>query len=404
MSPTMAHDRGRVIKAAAGAAPWYVLHCPTCPDHLANTYEQDFRFNWSLKLRCDQCKASWWVCRLCPNARSQMISIPQASRHNRLKHASLSDDTTTRNTEEVPKEQGLVDEPISSEYITRPASVAYFRAMQNNTGPTYLAMKAIFHESITSSQTDVPNEDIRTFLATAHFVSTLSCPQREDLAQLLKSVTKTTTRQLLTNTQSHPVAKKPKLENFEKQKQRSIQILTDKDKIQSTILSGKFSLYENLAHPEVRLTDTHAYILPSDAVADFMAHGFLAKKGHSQLHKVEALSCSKKAKEIMQQNSDHDCTTLIGTLWSNGFEPNYSLTNQGSAWIMTLCIQPTILCNNLDLCHVYPIAVGREADDNKEVLEIILNNIQSMGKKRMNHPPQQCTMALLTKMNQSASI
>ena len=186
--------------------------------------------------------------------------------------------------------------------------------MQNKTGPTYLAIKAIFHESITSSQTDVPNEDIRTFLATAHFVSTLSCPQQEDLAQLLKSVTKTTTRQLLTNTQSHPVAKKPKLENFEKQKQRSIQILTDKDKIRSTILSRKFSLYENLAHPEVRLTDTHPYILPSDAVADFMAHGFLAKKGHSQLHKVEALSCSKKAKEIMQQNSDHYWRTLIGTL------------------------------------------------------------------------------------------
>jgi hypothetical protein len=141
--------------------------------------------------------------------------------------------------------------------------------------------------------------------------------------------------------------------------ERSIQVLTSKEKIRSTVITGKFSLYENLAHPHVCSTSTHAYILPSEAVADFLAHGFHTKKNETKdIHKVESIANCNLAREIHEKNSHYEFTTLIGTLWSDGFEPNYSLTNRGSAWIMTLTIQAAN-SSNPGLCHVYPLAVGK---------------------------------------------
>jgi hypothetical protein len=38
------------VKAAAGQAPWGVLYCPQCPNTISSGYEQDFKYQWSLKL------------------------------------------------------------------------------------------------------------------------------------------------------------------------------------------------------------------------------------------------------------------------------------------------------------------------------------------------------------------
>ncbi len=78
--------RGVHVKAAAGLAPWGVCYCPTCPHRCASGYEQDFKYPWSLKLNCNNCGTTWWVCRLCPSQRRHMTENNHLSRHNRQFH------------------------------------------------------------------------------------------------------------------------------------------------------------------------------------------------------------------------------------------------------------------------------------------------------------------------------
>ena len=74
------------VKAAAGQAPWGVLYCPRCPNTISSGYEQDFKYQWSLKLKCGACLTSWWVCRLCASQRTRLTENSQLARHNRKFH------------------------------------------------------------------------------------------------------------------------------------------------------------------------------------------------------------------------------------------------------------------------------------------------------------------------------
>jgi hypothetical protein len=118
-----------------------------------------------------------------------MTTVAQASRHNRLKHTHAKEHDNREEQISVPQSTSSA-ETICTQHISHPASIAFFDAMQSNSGSTYLAMRAIFHEE-TGTKLSVPDDDIKMFLTTAHFVSTLSRGQREALAGLLEQVTKT---------------------------------------------------------------------------------------------------------------------------------------------------------------------------------------------------------------------
>ena len=60
---------------------------------------------------------------------------------------------------------------------------------------------------------------------------------------------------------------------------QSIPVPTTKEQLQSIICEGNHicegncSLINNLPHPEVRTLDNHAYVLPSECIANLLAHG-----------------------------------------------------------------------------------------------------------------------------------
>ena len=50
------------------------------------SYEQDFKYNWSLKLKrgkCAHADAVWWVCTECEDQRARLKEKTQLSRHNK---------------------------------------------------------------------------------------------------------------------------------------------------------------------------------------------------------------------------------------------------------------------------------------------------------------------------------
>ena len=127
-------ERVLQIKNVAGAASWLLLHCYKCHHSIASSYEQDFRFSWSVWLKCPTCESSWWICTKCANLRSHLKTPAQATRHNRMKHKH---DTTVATTTLAPAPDATETielEPIKDTYFGYNASVLYFEACKKGDG------------------------------------------------------------------------------------------------------------------------------------------------------------------------------------------------------------------------------------------------------------------------------
>ena len=375
------------LKAVAGNAPYTLLYCRDCEDTLASGYEVDRDYSWAIHFNCAKCGFAWRVCTLCSTSRTFMWKKGQFTRHNH-KHSREEDEPITSTLQsEFPKSSS----PIESKYFHRPASVAYFTACQNHNGINYLTSMAVFHNS--SIVNDLEPDDVKTFMSTAHFISTISRSQREDLADVLHNVFETTKRHVTSEecvsstppspakSIDSPPRKKLKVESELKVTKHKIEPLITKQKIRSSILEGKFSLLQNLAHPLVRTNPTHSFILPSEALADFLAHGLAEVGQEDKLHPVESLGESYHGKQIVSQNN---CKTIFASLWSDGFDPNNTLKNRGSCWIMTICFQSPE-SQKITINNIYPIIIGKEGNDHNNVVSIVIKDLLSLQKKK-THP------------------
>lgn len=363
-------ERQIQIKAAAGKASWALLHCPHCIQTMASSYLQDFRFNWSLQLRCDVCDSSWWVCRECDSLRTHLKTTAQATRHNRMKHKSSTEETKedlARADDGVQEAMEVERVEISSEFLRRPASVAYFKDLHNGFGLEKLVHRAIARNS--QPQGTCNKDDVGMFLTLAQFVATLTRTQRESLADILKQTTESTNRQAEENQRVY----------FDLE-EKAIPVPTSKQVLRNTIWEGKYSLFENLPHPEVHEHNEHAFLLPSECIADFMAHGLNDDYQGLSAMKVDHLNMSNLATSVAERNEAWKVSTVFCTIWSDDFEPNYSKGNRGSVWIMLLTIF-TRRSKGLTFNNVYPVAVGPKGSCHKFVTQKILDDIESLRLK-----------------------
>ena len=181
------------VKAAAGQAPWGLLYCPRCPNLISSGYEQDFKYQWSLKLKCSTCLTSWWVCRLCVSQRTRLTENSQLSRHNRKFH---KEEATVEPPVE-PQQEPIVNfhtpTMISSfGSFCRKASQDYFRSASIGNGQRYLIAKAL---GLESTMSNLDENDIDMMMSLSHFVTTLTRNQRELLAEVLSKTSEATRRQ-----------------------------------------------------------------------------------------------------------------------------------------------------------------------------------------------------------------
>ena len=364
------------LREAAGNAPWKVLQCGTCYQAYAKSYEEDRKYPWALKLKCPKCHSLWWVCRQCDNVRSFMRTKGQAARHNRVYHADREEapereDNDATNMSEDEMSSGLGSEPvveIPRKCFSRNASHKYFTDLQNNCGMENLVQRAVSRTDVTSGVLN--KDDLSMFMGLSQFVATLSRTQRENLAEVLASTTETVKRQLR---DSGPKGKS-------KSSVMSIEVPTTKQELRRLIWEGKHAVFNNLPHPAVREVCDHAYLLPSDCVADRLAHGIEFGCGQE---KMEMMVESSLAMKITETNHQQGCKTIFVTLWSDDFEPNYSKGNRGSVWLLTMTIQRY---HNPNLSEVYPLAVGPKGADHTAVTQIILQDLKTMEKRDGEEP------------------
>ena len=362
------------VKAAAGKAPWAVLFCPRCPNTISSGYEQDFKFHWSLKLKCVSCRTSWWVCRLCATQRNHMTENSQLTRHNRKFHKVKVAAVAAVPPAEPQQEPTSVIAPAAPQEISsltsfcRKASQEYFRASTTGNGERYLIAKALGQET-TMSKLD--GDDIDMMMSVSHFVTTLTRNQREHLADVLSKTTEATRRQFEIEMKTKLTGKAPS--------QLSIPVPSTKQELRAIICEGTRSVIENLPHPEVKTLNDHAYVLPSECVADLLAHGTADFNHGRTIHEVQSLAESRLAKEISGKNDQFQCKSIFMSFWSDDFEPNYSKGNRGSVWICTLTVQ-TSNSGTPRINNVYPLAVGPKGSCHQNIVKLLLDDMKKMER------------------------
>ena len=121
-------------------------------------------------------------------------------------------------------------------------------------------------------------------MSLAHYVSTITWSQREDLAHVLFQTTKSTTRQL---------RQSPFFGGKREDQEISIPVPTTKQLLRSQYREGKNAIFPNLPHPKVRTVADHTYLLPSECVADLMAHGNIDLEPKKSINSIQALPQSR---------------------------------------------------------------------------------------------------------------
>ncbi len=367
------------MKAAAGAAPYALLYCPQCGS-LPSSHEQDSNYPWSLQLKCTSCQpgTKWWVCRICASQRKHLTDKGKLARHNR-QHPL--EDTPHRNEEtsiSVAAPAPLSNQTSNQAPVTqskfphlhRPQSHNFFRSASIGNGQFYLIANAV---GMGSNLSDIHLDDIDMMWTLSQLVNSLTRNQRELLADVLSKTTKVTSRQAHEEFQFKVTGKTPN--------KRIIPVPLTKQQLRSAICEGQRSLITNLPHPEVYSCGDHAYVLPSECVADLLAHDYQTQGTKPTLHPVQSLVESKLAKEITARNNQFDCLSVFLCLWSDDFEPNYAKGNRGSVWIITLTIQTAKWPTPSSLETVYPIAAGPKGSDHQDVLRILMADITKLARQ-----------------------
>ena len=91
-------------------------------------------------------------------------------------HVTKADDSEP----DVPDQSGML-------LLGRPASISYFKEASRGYGAAHLTAKAVLGDGSRAAEMD--REDVSMFMSVAHFVSTISRPQREQFAEVLAAFT-----------------------------------------------------------------------------------------------------------------------------------------------------------------------------------------------------------------------
>lgn len=395
-------DSKRRLLEDAGAAHAALLHCPNCRSVLASNHQPHPIFHWGLILSCGKCGTRWVVCTLCNQIRKHMLENSSAAqRHHKMKHGGTSKTMQMQSLPisiQHPGQPNEQDKPGVSfsenpperfhpELFSRPENSRFFEHQaKGHDGVGYLVGLSNFGKDNISKMLNP--EDVDMFVSLAHYCSTQTRPQREQLAEVLKKATLATHRQALSNSTDQrllasPMKSPAKPNKKPIPKQYTIKVPTSIEEIRSRIIEGKNSFFGNLPHPAIQVMDDYAYILPSDCLRDLFAHGHLFRGRTSAYPPICGLADCQLAQQIttgpeyLASTVDKGCRLSI-SLWSDDFEPNYSKLNRGSVWIKTITFHIPGR-SHVPITSVYPIAVGPKGLSHDAIETVLYQDIQSLA-------------------------
>ena len=312
--------------------------------------------------------------------RTHLETQAQASRHNRLKHKEASAKLKTPGEAAPLQQETPTVDPVGGEFFSCNASMEYFRHCASGGGVSYLVAKAALRDH--SKMNRITKEDVQMFMSFSHFVATLTRPQREQFATVSNEISLAGKRHdpmMAWVPKGRPSKKFKSGNELPDLEPIKVPVPRAKESMRRMIMEGKNALFSNPPHPEVHKVGEHAYVLPSECIADLMAHGRLNhRQKRSQL---QSLGESLLARSFSVANDSDSIQSIFTGLWSDDFEPNYSTNaNRGSVWTMTMTIQ-THKSHNPSMYHVCLVAVGPSKVDHREVERKIFDDLAKLRRK-----------------------
>ena len=224
----------------------------------------------------------------------------------------------------------------------------YFTYQQYGLGPQYLNSVSQYHNEIHANQMDA--YESQTIIYLSYLIRTLSFGQRCHLTEIINRVI------IITENKQNP--------DYLKNNISPTDIPICYTNLRKYILEGKYSIYNNLPHPPVYADNNHAHLLLSDIIKDALAHGLdcpiigLDSLGSDfELLKNNYLTNCVKARRLhnnlnKQSVSDNCYTHIFVLIWSDSFEPNYSIkSKRQSVHIITCTIVQPISSKKIYYTH-----------------------------------------------------
>ena len=223
-----------------------------------------------------------------------MQGIGAVQKHNLTHHngePQMSVATSTNERAITKKSKG---DPISTDFMIRNKSKECFQNARE-LGSAWLVAKSF---GLDTSKQDLTPEDVKAVITMANFVMSLTHNQLHEFASTMNTIKETT------HSQARAKMLQPTSLTI------PIQFPTRENDMIGVFTRGKNSTKQNLPHPQVHCDANHAHCLPSECIADFLAHNnkFPPKK---KSHQVQSMFDSPTAKTICIKNNLHGCKTML---------------------------------------------------------------------------------------------
>ena len=249
----------------------------------------------------------------------------------------------------------------------------FFKHQQNQKGLQYLNGYSQYHNENFTNRVDLYESETMMYLS--YLVRTLSFNQKCHLTELILRI-KTIYENKFYNAEHYKTI-------------APTDIPTSYPVLRKYVVEGKHSIFKNLPHPTIFFEKKHAYITISDIAKDIVGHNlpfpdipdFLPYYESDFLQNNHLTTCNRVTQldHLYHRNTPIHVEKplhLFLLLWSDSFEPNYSIkSNRKSVHIITCTfLQPISL--RKEVSYTYPIGVSQSGSNHNFLFEKIYNEIE----------------------------
>ena len=150
---------------------------------------------------------------------------------------------------------------------------------------------------------------------------------------------------------------------------------------------GKYSIQNNLPIPKILTTPNgSSFVLPSDVLKIYFSFGIkphmiktLNEIQHDNKNIVGCAWECRRAKQILEieDKGENDVNNILMVLWSDGFDPNDTKDNRGSAHIITFTLLSNSNKNDRNLSFI--CAVSSDKEDHNEIRRRLYEDIADLS-------------------------
>ena len=357
-----------------------------CPNFCINenvTIDENVT-NVSLKLRCNECDSSWFVCFNCNYQSKHFTTMHQLRRHfyttckskltennriddNALRKKKCKTEITTKNRASLPFQFDVFSK---LGLFGRKQNKMFYFYEQFHQGPHYLV--GLSHYKLNNIASVLDTTEVYCQFRLAYLFLSTNPTESHLLTRILKYFHK----------------------HFNQAYHRrrwGCLVPFDSASIRRLYTEGANSILKQLPHPNIHNIDGHSYVPLSEIIQDSLANDNpicdlkTISKEYNE-NEVKNIWDSKNVKSIINSidDSHHDHSNetihIMIVRWSDDFEPNNIKKNKGnSIWTMTITIIGSDPNRHTE-DNTYIVAIGHKDADHSGVEHRFLDDIRNINK------------------------